>query len=229
MIDGKFKAGEIEAKTILENKGYIFNDSYHDDNSSGSMPDFQFENGIFLEITHTKHDNYGWYSPSLAKMSIDERMEESNEATKAYERLQRDEYAKDENSSYTDEGQKTRKKDVELVKKYRGFDFDKNTISEFGSKLMGTPISINNILEEILKDKGAKYKDGNVELFIFITQDEEHSLIANKDEFLFKAKHSPFKTVYLCVWDIDHNQYDLENPILYKADLINESSTLELL
>lgn len=48
------KQGEQEAKMILERKGVAFDDNYHDDNSSPSMPDFKYlDEERFLEVTHT--------------------------------------------------------------------------------------------------------------------------------------------------------------------------------
>lgn len=72
------KNGEEEAKKILEIKGYTFNENYHDDNSRDCMPDWQFADDVFLEVTHTKHNNHIVVEPNdFHKKSIKEKLKKS--------------------------------------------------------------------------------------------------------------------------------------------------------
>ena len=51
------KKGEEEARIILQSLGFKFSETYHDDGSKDNMPDFMYEDGRFLEVTHTNHNN----------------------------------------------------------------------------------------------------------------------------------------------------------------------------
>lgn len=53
----KFKQGELEARAILENKGYVFDTNYWDNNSKDSMPDLKYKGGNYIEVTHTRHNH----------------------------------------------------------------------------------------------------------------------------------------------------------------------------
>lgn len=106
MKEKQFKKGEFEAMQILSEKGVKFDENYHDDNSKKSMPDLRYENGRYLEVTHTKHNNKDWSSPNeFAKKSLEERVRISRCANLAYERLEQDEYEKDDSGEYTSKGE----------------------------------------------------------------------------------------------------------------------------
>ncbi len=214
------KKGEKEAKKILVKKGLTFDDSYCDNNSKASMPDFMFSDGHYLEVTHTYHKNDDWYKPNkYFQKPLEERMKISDEATKAWDRLCQDNYERDENYEYTENGSLERNKDKAKVKSHIGVDFDDHKHTEFGCDLKGTTFSPDSILNEILLDKGKKYPNGDVDLFIFVIEEELNSVLNHKEYFLDKAKLSPFKTVYLCVWDIMNNRYEINDPKIVKVDL----------
>ena len=56
-------------------------------------------------------------------------------------------------------------------------------------------------------------------LFIFVIEEEMNSVLNHKEFFLNKARIFPFKTVYLCVWDMMNNHYEINNPKIVKVNL----------
>ena len=83
--------------------------------------------------------------------------------------------------------------------------------------------SAENILREISKDKGEKYPDGDVDLFIFVT-DEEFRLMkelipqrtwnGTASGFLNQILKSPFPKIYVCEWCFERQEYNTDNPQL---------------
>ncbi|HRU97404.1 MAG TPA: hypothetical protein P5092_08270 [Ruminococcus sp.] len=214
------KNGEKEAKEILIKKGLTFDDSYCDNNSKASMPDFMFSDGHYLEVTHTMHNNKDWTtSNKFFQKSLEERTSISEEATKAWDRLCQDNYERDENYEYTEKGNLDRNNDKAKIKSHNGVDFDAQKRTEFGCDLKGMSFSPDNVLNEILIDKGKKYPNGDVDLFIFVIDEEMNSVLNHKEYFLNKASISPFKTVYLCVWDMKNNHYEINNPKIVKVNM----------
>lgn len=210
----KFKTGEKEAVAIMKSKGFEFDVDYYDDNSRSKMPDFKLSTGRFIEVTHTNHNNKDWNTPnSFGQKPLDERVKIAEGALQAYERLCKDNYEHDE------KGVNERNRDRKVVKAYYGYDFDTHKRTEFGCALKGMSFSINNVLNEINIDKGKKYPNGDVDLFIFVIEEEYNCVLSHKKNFLEKAKFSPFKTIYLCVWDMFNNKYETENPKMLKIDL----------
>lgn len=198
----------------------VFDEDYHDDNSKSSMPDLKLLNGRYLEVTHSKHNNNGWNTPNkFFQKSFEDRAKISYEATKAWDRLCQDNYEKDDNYEYTESGECERNKDKDIVKAHNGGDFDTHEHTEFGCDLKGMSFSPDNVLNEILKDKGKKYPNGDVDLFIFVIEEEMNSVLNHKEFFLNKARIFPFKTVYLCVWDMMNNHYEINNPKIVKVNL----------
>lgn len=138
------------------------------------------------------------------------------EAQIAYNHLCQDEFEKYENGNYTSKGNMERNKDKAIVKEHYGYDYDTHNHQEFKCNVKAMKISINNVLNEILIDKASKYPEGNVELFIFILREEYEAIIGDTQNFLAQAMKSSFKTIYLCVWDMFKQKYEVENPILKK-------------
>lgn len=216
------KKGEAEAMQILKLKGIAFDESYCDDNSKNSMPDLRYAEGRFLEVTHTYHNNS--IVTKLNKFhqkSIEEQLEISTKAEEAYDRLNRLEYPQNE------EGQKLYKADAKLLKSHFGLDvrdMTKNP-SEFNCDSPTIFCSYDNIIYEIVNDKGKKYSNGDTYLFVFVLDDEYESVkyLHNTGyqngcyiNFMNTILNSPFPTIYLCVWDFENQKYIIENPILLK-------------
>lgn len=96
-------------------------------------------------------------------------------------------------------------------------------------------ISIQNILNEIINDKGKKYLDNNVDLFIFVLKEEYNSFVgvyenhsAEWYDFVEKINRTSFDVIYLCVWDMENQKYTIDNPILIKIKLIKETSACKV-
>lgn len=230
------KNGEQEAKKILQSKGFEFDEAYIDDNSKPSMPDLRFKNGRYLEVTHTLH--YHGNITHLNKYhqkSTEEQLRIAKEAKAAYDRIRTKGYPHTLNG-LTAEGLKQFKKDRNLVKEHFGIDVSDGTRTE---KCDHPAIisSADNIIREITKDKAPKHSNSDTDLFIFILEDEFrcfYHLIKSKnynvyyDTFMNYVIKSPFKCVYLCVWDFESQSYNTQNPILVKMETLSET-TLETL
>ena len=85
--------------------------------------------------------------------------------------------------------------------------------------------SVENISECITKKAGKKYHYANIDLFIFITETEYDCLIAllhhskynsAMHKFTSIIESSPFKIIYLCVWNLYKNDYNVNDPYFVK-------------
>lgn len=226
------KKGEQEAKQILQSKGFAFDESYIDDNSKPSMPDLRFKNGRYLEVTHTLH-NHGYITHlnKFHKKPIKEQLRIMKEARAAFDRIHTKDYPHTLNR-LTDEGLKQFRRDKNLVKEHLGLDVYDGSQTE----MCDIPViksSVNNIIHEVTKDKAPKHSNSNTDLFIFILEDEYYcfdELIKSKDYNIFYDTfvnymlNSPFKVVYLCVWDFESQSYNTENPVLMKMETMSETT-----
>ena len=52
-----------------------------------------------------------------------------------------------------------------------------------------------------------------------VIDEEMNSVLNHKEYFLNKASISSFKTVYLCVWDMKNNHYEINNPKIVKVNM----------
>lgn len=160
----KYKQGELEAKYILEKLGIIFDDEYHDDNSSKSMPDLRMKDGRFVEVTHTLHNNrIAKEVSNFNRKSIGEQMVIMQEAKAAYDRIRHRDYASYENA------EKQFKKDLKTVKNHMGYDsttFGKQ-FTEFNCDRPIINMASDNIIDTVVRDKGKLYKSDKVDLFVF--------------------------------------------------------------
>ena len=219
MKDIKAKAGENEALEILKKKGMQFLESYRDDGTENGMPDYMFDTGEYLEVTHTDHNIHDWQYPNrFAKKSFDERLQIAESAQLAYERLQNNDYETDATGSYTQDGQKRYDDDVSLVNSHYGYDPVSHSHSERRADIKACQFSIMSIIDTI-NVKAAKHPNAqkkNVHLFIYITKDEYGAFCGDIQNFIDKAKHSPFEVIYLCVWDLLNNKYEIDNPTLVR-------------
>ena len=222
------KKGESEAMQILKSKGIIFDESYCDDNSKESMPDLRYADGRFLEVTHTNHNNGIVTTPNkFNQKSIREQLKISEQAGKAYDRVNNFKYPKNEKGVITLEGKNLFQSDYKILKNHFGFDMKDTTkpTSEFNCDVPVIYCSSDNIIHEIVSDKGKKYSNRDVDLFIFILEGEYESvqyLLRTGYQngcymsFMHNIMCSPFQTIYLCVWDFKNQTYIITNPILLK-------------
>lgn len=97
--------------------------------------------------------------------------------------------------------------------------------SEFHCDIRTICMSADNILREIRDDKGKKYPNGDVDLFVFVLPDEYECVLEYLNNYQWNraAQHflntiltSPFPAVYLCVWDFVKQTYEINNPLLLK-------------
>lgn len=220
------KQGEKQAMKILEHKRIVFDTSYRDNNQTNSMPDLKYLNGGYLEVTHTKHNHSVYLKQNQYFQKIEEQDTNTQEFERASQRLWEDDYEK-EDGELTEDSKKQYLKDFDICKQFLGWNSkEKQFGSEFQSTLPVAEMSPDNILQEIVDDKGSKYKDRNIDLFIFVTQEEYNSmmwLISTAEQnngtaisFLRCIYNSPFPLIYICVWDLMSQKYNLKNPTLLK-------------
>lgn len=232
----KRKKGELEAITILENLGIEIDKDYYDDNSQNSMPDIRCKDGRYIEVTHTFHNNaiptriskYDQLQPDENWSEYTKRhLDVEIHCSRALDRIRNSDYERDEMRRLTPEGLAQFKKDAKLLKEHMGYDVTEmdftKKYSEFKCDHPTITFSTDNILREITKDKGEKYPDGDVDLFIFAT-DEEFRLLkellpqknwnGTASRFLKQILYSSFPVIYVCAWCFETQKYNTENPEL---------------
>ena len=227
------KQGEKEAKIILEKFGVKFDPSYQDENIGKSMPDLKYSDGRYLEVTHTKHNNAIFTSMGkFWKQSSEKQLEIFHKISDGCERLNKGDYETRE-GNLTEIGQKQYREDLELLKKQYG-DFPNICRNVFEVKFSefkcNTPIiqfSSDNILDEIVNDKGKKYPNGDTDLFLFVSEEEFNCFFSGLKQYQWNAaaQHciemilsSPFPIIYICIWDIFKQKYETENPVIFKME-----------
>lgn len=221
------KPGEIEAKLILEHLGISFDSSYYDRNLGHSMADLKTTNGRYIEVTHTNHNKQIVISGNeFSKMSVSERISKMEDAHAAYIRLQQKDYEKDSKGELTHTALSQCKKDVKLIESHYGTASNGES-TEFKCDLPVIEYSVDNILHEIVEDKGKKYTDGKTDLFIFVTEDEYRNftqLLSEKGwngcfgAFTQKISNMSFKTIYICAWEFETQKYITEDSTLTKIE-----------
>lgn len=224
------KEGEMEAKRVLEKKGYCFDDKYYDDNSEENMPDFRLADETYVEVTHTDHNHGAVKHISKTEMKpIEQQLKLMEKGQSAYERLENLDYpmVDDISGILTEDGERQHRADLKTVSKLFGYDGSGNH-TEFGCDFPLVIYSSDNILQAI-KKKTEKYADKiskgivqDMDLFIFVAQEEydswhylyEHRLCnAAYCDFCSSVLKSPFKHIFLCVWDLDEQTYNTEDPV----------------
>lgn len=227
------KQGEKEAQIILTRLGISFDLSYCDDNSRQSMPDLKTADGCYIEVTHTKHNNkIVAGGNAFSRLDAAQRLSKMEEAWAAYTRHQKKDYETDASGHLTSAAIHQHRQDIKLIEHHFGITTDgKHT--EFKCDLPTIEHSIDNILQEIVTDKGSKHTDGKTDLFIFVTEDEyrifEH-LLTTKDwnmaytQFVSAISAAPFRTIYICSWDFDSQKYITEDSALTKIEKQDDGS-----
>lgn len=225
------KKGELQAKHILQAKGFEFDGAYCDDNSEESMPDLKYKDGRFFEVTHTLHNHGNIIRPNKFWLkSTKEQLRIMKNARAAYDRIRTKDYPCTFDG-LTDEGLSQYRKDRKLVKQHFGLDVSDGSKSEY-CDIPTIESSVNNIIREVIKDKARKHPNGYTDLFIFVLEDEYYcfcELIKSKnyniyyDTFMNYIIKSPFKCVYLCVWDFESQSYNIEKPVLIKLEKTSET------
>ena len=223
------KQGEQEAKEILEKFGVKFDSTYQDDNKGKSMPDLKYIDGGYLEVTHTKHNNAIFKSiVDSQKGSFSDQLEILHKTSDAWERINKIDYQMN-NRILTENGQKQLGKDLNLLKKQFGYspNICGNIFSEFRCNMPIIEFSSNKILDEIVKDKGSKYSNGDTDLFLFVSEDEFEIFFSEMNQYEWNAVaqycirmilKAPFPIIYICVWDIFEQKYEIQDPIICKLE-----------
>jgi hypothetical protein len=235
------KQGELEAITILESIGIQVDRDYLDDNSHKSMPDVKCADGRYIEVTHTLHNNsipttmsrFDRLQPGEDWSDYTQRqLKVETECSRALDRIRKYDYEKDDTWKITPAGQAQFKKDIKLLKEHMGYDVTEmdpaKQFSEFKCDHPSMLFSTDNILREITKDKGEKYPNGDVDLFIFAA-DEEFRLMkelipmrswnGTARGFLNQIIKAPFPKIYVCEWCFDKQEYNTDDPqivVFYK-------------
>lgn len=220
------KKGEAEAKRILEMFGIQFDDSYQDNNVGNSMADLRYKDGRYLEVTHTRHNNGIFiHENKFAKKSFEEQMEVTQKVNKAISRINNVAY-KRVNGVLTSDALVQYNADKKLLKKHLNYNASKGDFhsSEFKCDAPIIRYSADNILNEINLDKGKKYPNGDVDLFIFVTKEEFDLFFGElkqvgknikSNSTLKKILKSPFPVIYISIWNIkEPNYYEIDSPIV---------------
>lgn len=226
------KKGELEAKTILEKFGVQFDDKYCDNNRGYSMPDLKYKNEErYLEVTHTRHNNAIYNQlREFDKMPVDEQLRKMRAASEAWDRVRYCRYKKSD-LGLTEDVLKQYKNDLKILKDHQGYDPTsiEEPFSEFNCDIPIVEISADNVIREVSKDKGKKYPKGDVDLFIFVTKEEYAYFFRIFRELQWNRYASgsfnallasPFQVIYVCIWDIIHQKYEVEKPVVRKLEKI---------
>lgn len=245
----KRKSGESEAIQILQNLGIEIDNSYYDDNSKRSMPDIRCKDGRKIEVTHTSHNNLlpkGISKFDRVKPGEDgttyfqRRIKIETECSRAYERYSHSDYEKDYMCKLTPAGVEQYRKDIKLLKEHWGYDVTEWDIdkrySEFKCDHPTIVFSTKKILREIIEDKAEKYPEGDVDLFIFVAEEEFYLLKKLLSQvnwngcatgFLNRMQNSPFKRIYVCEWLFTRQEYNTDNPQLIIFKMCDDAITIE--
>ena len=232
----KRKRGELEAIIILENLGIEIDKSHCDDNSQKSMPDIKCKDGRLIEVTHTFHNNaipkgisnFDRLQPGEDWDGYIQRHRDVEKACgDAYERINKRNYEKDNLRRLTSTGLDQFNKDAKLLKNHWGYDVTERDFykqySEFNCDHPTIVYSTKKILREITEDKAEKYPDGDVDLFIFVTEEEFRLFIEYMSQvnwngcatgFLWQVHNAPFQTIYVCEWLFTKQEYNTDTPQL---------------
>ena len=240
----KIKKGESEAVIILESIGVKIDKGYKDDNSRPSMPDLKCENGRYIEVTHTKHNNFVFTGISKYDQLrpgedgdewIQRHLDKEMACSDAIERIDKLDYDCDEDGNLTDKAKILYQKDCKLLKSHIGYDPTENNpqkqFSEFKCDRPIISFSVDNILYEIKNDKGRKQYGVDTDLFIFATEQEydtmnklirESSWNRAAQEFLNEIINSKFSVIYVCSWNIENQKYNTLNPKIVRFEKEND-------
>lgn len=206
------KKTEKIAKTILEKRGKVFNETYFDDGSSESMPDLKYVNGRFVEITQTNHNNGLFCDDEDAHKRAMKRQ-------KSLDKLDPEAYRRYMTNDYPDGCGHSRSSDEKILKETYGWNEDTQTFgSEFGSLLSTIEYSVQNISKVIKRKhkKHKKHKDKDIELFVFVAEEEfdmfeeviENSQWNSTDKkILEEICDTCFKRIYLSVYNLEKQDY----------------------
>ena len=227
----KRKRGEEEALIILKQVGIEIDEDYYDDNSKSKMPDLRYKDGRFIEVTHTRHVD--WNIRSIKKYGcqnnnspdINEVCQKLESVNGSFDRIINDEYDRDSNGCLTNKSTEEITRDRKIIKKHYGevppFNSGENNDFEFKADCPIIVHSTDNIIREIIEDKGKKYHLGDTDLFLFVTADEYRNMLdlisqwkwnGTANLFLFDIEKSPFPTIYICEWYFENNKYNIDNP-----------------
>ncbi len=231
----KYKQGEKEALLIMEKLGYSICKEYHDSGDSKKKPDLMYDDGRFLEVTHTKHnfarnDKLNKYN----QLTIDERTRIEEKAWNAYRRIIDDDYEYDGFCNISQNGRLLLESDLKIVKEHYGYDAKQGQCSEFNCDITFIEESSDNILKRI-ETKGEKHSSKNIDLFIFATENEiKHTmfLVRTKEsndcsyEFFRQIAGSPFICIVICEWNLKERKYNTDNPriLCFERDNRNDDT-----
>lgn len=206
------KKTEKIAKTILEKRGKVFDDTYFDDGSSESMPDLKYANGRFVEITQTNHNNGLFCDDEDTEKTYKKEMKRQE----VLDKLDLGAYRRHKTNDYPDGCGHSCSSDEKILKEAYGWNKDTQTFgSEFGSLLPVVEYSVDNILK-VIKRKHKKHEDKDIELFVFVAEEEfdmfeevnKNSQWSSMDKnFLEEIYDTCFKKIYLSVYNLEKQDY----------------------
>ena len=241
----KRKKGENEAIKILQSIGVEIDLKYYDDNGQDSMPDLKYIDGRGIEVTHTYHnDEYFIHLNKYNQRLLDDDPAKSlqrmakieKECSSALDRVNHGKYDKYPDGMYTEESKKLYKKDLKLLKNHMGYDptqmdFRKK-FTEFKCDMPTFHFSVDNILQEVVNDKGSRHSSGDTDLFLFADKEEYRlmkELIPQVNwngtayGFLARLFYAPFPVIYICCWDLHKQKYNTTNPKMVKFYMENDT------
>lgn len=239
------KKGENEAIQILQSIGVEIDLNYYDDSNHDSMPDLKYLDGRYIEVTHTYHNNEFFihlnkYNQKLLdddpSISLQRIAKTEEDCSSALDRIEHRKYDKNSDGTLTEEAKNLHKKDLKLLKEHMGYDPTqkdfKKKFTEFNCDTPTFHFSVDNILQEVVNDKGTKHISGETDLFLFADKEEyklmkEFILQMNWNvtayNFLARLFYSPFPVIYICCWDLHKQEYNITNPQMVKFYMENDT------
>lgn len=204
----EYKAGELEALITMEKLGFKI--TYNDDNSREGMPDFRFEDGHYLEVTHTNH-RMNREPNKYSKLSLDDQMKIMKKAEDAKKKLKHI-------SCYVDKPDEFRKTVIGHFGKLTNHcsEKDKNKTADVNCEIY----TVDNIINKVI-EKSEKHHEGT-DLFLFVDNDEYEILLNSMtdrhkcgyDELKESFNKSVFGTLYIYPWDSTSQDYKSTKEIL---------------
>lgn len=233
----KMKRGEKEAYLILENLLNIsLDNNYHDDNSMENMPDLKTTDNIYIEVTHTYHNQNISKANKFERLEVDAKNRILKNVADARERISSKNYQKNADGNLTENGKEQFQKDRELIKTNLGFDYSTGDYIK-KHEWCDCPsvwLSADNIIDAI-DHKNEKYKDKKLamDLFVFATIEEikyvedlykQRNYNKASAGFVRNVLSSTFNNIYICEFNLEKGMYNTENPkIIVLSKLDNKS------
>lgn len=165
-----------------------------------------------MEITQTNHNNGLFCDDEDTEKAYKKEMKRQE----VLDKLDLGAYRRYKTNDYPDGCGHSRSSDEKILREAYGWNKDTQTFgSEFGSLLSTIENSVDNI-SKVINRKHKKHKNKNIELFVFVTEEEfdrfeeviENSQWNLRDKnFLEEICSTCFRKIYLSVYNLEKQDY----------------------